>query len=320
MAVSKHIKTKTFAKWFTAAVLILLNIGGCEEKRAHRLEIIGAANWFNSSRADTAYLFNKFKSNFQGKLEWPPQELSRVIDISMDLSYSMYMGRVIYNDLSITIAEFNAFMLKDFLHEILKPGDLVRARILGKNRLSGEIASKEYVEFRIPPDTLLIDARILYRKYNDLVITVKSQVKNDKLAFNYHEIIHGWFSSEVKKAGTGSGKWMQSPLLEQMASVIDQYEDHNLHELIVVFVTDGWIEDDVSIRFWPRYYSQFSNVIEKMKEIIDKPGMKPNALLSADTQIILLGLRDEGNRGYRYAQKEIFKYFFNGQKVEFKYY
>jgi hypothetical protein len=116
-------------------LIILQFTSSCREDKVKkdRLEVIKSPNssWYSGNYKEDTLLLNLLSGDTN--LYWPPNELCRIIDISIDITGSAYKPKVNYNGNEINLAKYNIYRVAEFLkrNNLFKPGDNITVRIFG---------------------------------------------------------------------------------------------------------------------------------------------------------------------------------------------
>jgi len=299
-----------------AFVIISIGCGNNNSAiRKPQVEILGDKRWFNNSTIQKNYLLQNFQTDFSKELDWPPDDLCNFVDISMDLTGSVFYRQINFNGRIMPLASYNLQKLKNYLktNNIFEPGDIVTLRLFGENK-SGLSIREEYL-IRYPKLKIKLRGSILTRKFNDLQIQV-DRVDYSRISIeDFVECIHNWFSKYIQNRSISS----YSPILNHIKSVVSSYSQKGLNvKKTFIFVTDGW-EELEDIKFWPRYYIN-DGTLKTLKDRIEILSLKPFKRQYDFIKVIIMGLNFENNYEFKNAQIELFEWFFEPQTVTLLYY
>jgi hypothetical protein len=294
----------------SAGILLLLSISlACDAKhdRAPAIDFDGDASWYKQSEREKQYLLKAFPGEAKKTIAWPPEELARYVDISIDVTQSGFNDRILYRGKEISWAEYNVHKFSDYLlkEHILSPGDRITLRIFGENPKNHNISQDQSWDIIDPPLQIEIESTVYTNRYKDLHLKVEVTSKN---SLNYERStvsqIEDWSLDKVRKE-----IYTKSPLLNHIANVKRNTDSKTVKRLLI-FVTDGHIDFD-DVYFSPGDCSE--QTIEKIKSSAEELKLRPFNDADGNVSVIIFGLNDRGDERFRQKQESLLRWFLGKQ-------
>lgn len=307
-------------------VLLLLFVGislsswTCGAPSEQNPEIIGDTSWLDKDLVDQRqYLVRSFqgKGDLSTVIDWPPENFKRTVDVSVDVTGSGYQRESLYQGRRMPLAEHN---LRKFIEERLtnelKAGDRIIMRIYGSMPGGQRLTVDEKQRLEFPQDKIEVDVKNPSRKQGHVQIIVKSVHRAELTIRNeFAQKILDWFLVFVRRAAQANERFESSPLLQYMRTVCEQDTLNNNEPKLIAFITDGHFH--LSGTYYdPTTYTQKANTVDRIKRTITDMQIKPFKQPDSSTKILLFGLCSDGDEGFRRAQSDILKWFFDPQPVE----
>lgn len=270
----------------------------------------------NATAEEKDYLSATLTSNPKGPIEWPPKALRRIIDISLDVTGSVYQRSIIYQDRHLNLAEYYSFILYDYLvrNEVLRPGDHLVVRLYGAKPGGRDILVDQFAEMDCPPDALDIEVTS-YSRLNQIEIRGKQLTASDpKARDQIPKNVRQWFLDHVKAGSKETDQLMNSPLLDHIHKVVSVHSQNKGMEKVFIFVTDGLFSVG-DLYFQPKINLKATRVIEKIKERCATLQLKPFKDFDPKVSVIILGLTANGVPEFQAAQEQLLRWFFDPQTV-----
>ena len=235
--------------FFLVIVFSSLNICSCNHgsgsgtKKEPVIECIeGNCSWFSKSKFDTAY-FLSFTSDKRDTILYPPKELERDVEISLDVTGSGFEKTVKFNDTVISLAEYNVIKFCKLLEEnnILKAGDAIKLRLFGSKPNGKNIQLDQTINLFVPKAKIDIEFFRLRRKRDNLKMTVYGVEQG----YNLTDLvlkIKKWGLENIAKNRTSHEVYFQSPILENIRNIHFGHKEDQRNknkEKLYIFVTDG---------------------------------------------------------------------------------
>jgi len=316
-------RSSFFRLLFFVFLFCLINCNP-EPPREAKLILVGESAWFEPykslSESNSYLLKNYTQESKLESIEWPPKDLRRLVDISVDVTGSCYNTLVTYNNEVIPLAKYNLLKLCEKLEagNILLPGDNIILRLFGSNYGDSGANGRESKGIQIPPMRIETEIRVLTRKHNDLELLVK-KVISDKFSINATiEDLRKWFMPFVTRSAKPNERYKESPFLEHVKRVVEESLMSKSVRKVFIFVTDGWFQvgnPNNILNFQPSIFDNDKSIINKIIDFVQRSNLKPSAEACQNTSIYLIGLNDGGNPEFRKAQRDLFTWFFEPQKI-----
>jgi hypothetical protein len=284
--------------------------------------IDGDPEWFNNSKhEDSNYIIKKFKIDTMiTNLEWPPKELSRTVDISFDISKSVFVKQI-NNNPPISLAEYNLVLLNDYLKENLKAGDKVNCRTIG---VMYNKSQREVKDFLIQP--YLVNVKILKATKGgaeNVIFKVKSYDDRKTQRDSTIENVVKYFKSIVDTTKNNYNDQRDcTPTFNHFDYVLSRYSFTASKEMLFLFVTDGWFQtgskcdgilfDLVGFNANPDIFES----VKKSSDIPNRPFLKIDTVIAHKIKIELIGLNKSNNHQFGESMIEIFQWFFEPIKIK----
>lgn len=294
-------------------VLVLVNSLCDHEQRAPKIDMEGEASWYKDSQEEKEYLLRVFPvAPVEGKktIPWPPEELARYVDISIDVTESSFSYRMLYRGKEIPWAEYNVNKFADYLmnEHVLLPGDRVTLRIFGSNptlKKDQKLSQDQSWDIINPPLQIEIEYQTYTARFND------RHLKIVKTSGNYGDYerqtvsqIQEWCLDKVRQQ-----IYTRSPLLDHIATVKRNTDSKTVKRLLI-FVTDGHIDFE-DVYFSPTDYSD--EVVNKIRNTVEELRLKPFPDPNPNVAVMLFGLNDGGKERFRQKQEALLRWFFSNQ-------
>jgi hypothetical protein len=306
-------KRLSVLRWFSSAgVLLILSISfSCDGKhdRSPTIEFEGNASWYKGSDQEKEYLLKTFTSETKKAIPWPPEELARYVDISIDVTESSFTNRILYRGREIPWAEYNVHKFTDYLlkEHVLLPGDRITLRVFGAEPKRQKISQDQSWDIINPPLQIEIESAVYTSRHNDRHLKVMSTTVNyADYERNTVSQIEEWGLDRIRKE-----IYTKSPLLHHIANVERNTESKTVKRLLI-FVTDGYIDFD-DVYFSPADYSE--PIVEKIKNAVEGLKLRPSSDAEANTSVIIFGLNDRGDERFRQKQESLLRWFFGKQNA-----
>lgn len=293
---------------------------GCDNPPEENPEIIGDSSWYDkNSQEQQQYLLKTFqgRGDINSVIDWPPDNLRRIVDISVDVTGSGFTRESLYQGRRMSLAEHNLRKLIDErLVKELKPGDKIMLRIYGSMPGGENVNVDEKMSLEFPADKIDVDVRNPSRKNGQVQVIVK-KVDHADLGQRKQliEQILNWFLGFIRQAELKNGRFEASPLFQFIRNICSQYSTAKDTPKLLIFVTDGHFKVG-DLYYDPSTYRQRSHSIDRIKTIITTSRLKPFTESIDKTKIMLFGLYSDGDEGFKQAQEDIFHWYFAPQPVE----
>ncbi|MBK9719520.1 MAG: hypothetical protein IPO85_18785 [Saprospiraceae bacterium] len=314
---------KRYSHLIFTIVLFSCNELSCDAKKGKREPIIdsieGEHSWFSKTKIDTMYFLNTFISDKRDTIEFPPKQLEREVDISLDVTGSVFQKTIKFNDTIISLAEYNVIKLCKFFEEnnILKAGDDIILRLFGSHPNGKNIQLDKSLKLSVSKIKIDLEVKRFSRKYMDMKLIVHAINKDSEI----NDIIlkiKKWSIENVLENKTSNEKYTTSPFLEYIHNIHSGYKENkgNINkERLYIFVTDGHFYVD-DFEFKPSNYQTYT--ITALKETIKNLKIFPTFDSTDNASIVFIGLNSEGNNSYFIAQKVMLSWFLSPlQNVQF---
>lgn len=294
-------------------VIIFSNSSCNHEWRAPKIEIEGDGSWYKESQEEKEYLLRVFPiAPVESKktIPWPPEELARYVDISIDVTQSSFSYRMLYRGKEMSWAEYNAHKFADYLsnEHVLLPGDRITLRIFGSNpnpKQKQKLSQDQSWDIINPPLQIDIESTIYTARYNDrhlkVVKTSGNQVDYERRTVSQ---IQDWSLDKIRQQ-----IYTKSPLLDHIASV-KRNSDSKTVKRLLIFVTDGHIDFE-DVYFSPADYSD--EIKDKIMNNAEELKLKPFPDSNPNVSVIIFGLNDGGDERFRQKQDALLRWFFAKQ-------
>ncbi len=268
------------------------------------------------SETATAYLLRHYTETRLDTVSWPPEELTRTIDVSFDVTGSMYERSVVHQDRLLNLALYDLRLLEEFLTGDLnpQPGDIVRVRLFGANyRGSGAEARDERV-WQLPSANLVLQVHVTTRPPKRVIINVREVRRPDSSAqSSVVDSVIQWLRNRIE---SGSRReYLRSPLLEHIRRVATQYEGGSETSPVrLVFVTDGLVELE-NLKLTPERFVEDTTLARAVMTRAQELNLLPTALDTLRFSVTVIGLFDGGSAAFGRAQRRFFSELFRSQSV-----
>ena len=295
----------------SSVVLLVCLLGSMCEKhsRPPNIDFEGDASWYHGSEEEKQYLLKTFPADGRKTIPWPPEELARYVDISIDVTQSSFTDRINYRGTRMPWAEYNVRKFADYLRKNhgLLPGDRITLRVFGTEpeNQKKKIAQDQSVDIINPPLQVDVQAATYTARYNDRHLVVDVATKNyADFERNTIDQIEDWSLDQIRK-----DVYTKSPLLDHIANV-KRLTDSKTVKRLLIFVTDGHIDFD-DVYFSPDDYSQ--QTVDKIKNDAEQLKLKPFTTPDPNVSVIVFGLNDRGDERFRQRQESLLRWFFDQQ-------
>jgi hypothetical protein len=297
---------------------------GCEPERNPQLELYGETAWFETFKAkvDSQYLLSNYTQSFESKnIDWPPRELRRTVDISLDVTGSCYWTHIQYNGEVIPLAKYNLLRFCEMLKfdKVIHSGDRVILRLYGSKYGIKGADTRESIEIEIPPMHLYTKGTILTKKHDDLQFYVKNVTIDTIQIYSAIDSIKQWLLPFVISAQQPSDQYKESLLLGHIDHVVHEYPVSNEISRIFYFITDGWFQVD-GTDFNPSTYLADKLIIEKIKSYVVQSKLKPFFEKQRTTCVVFYGLNSGGNVEFQRVQEKLLNWYLSPQNITLIYY
>jgi len=283
--------------------------------------------FINTTPAVSAYLLAKYDRNFKtADVIWPPDELCRVIDISLDVTGSCFDKKVLLREggPETPLAAYFVDQLSRFLvNEIpLEAGDRIYLRLYGARKYNapGETSNldpRSFTTLQVRKARLKISGERLSRRHNDLALTVEevhAGADGGLAPSAAVKRIGDWFSPQVRACEPVGERYDESPLLKHIKDTVQQHPAGETQgNRIFIFLTDGkfqygglWFDAD------PKHHGTREAIATRVTE----DGYKPFAAREANTRVVVMGLNSDGNPAFDREQADFLRWYFSPQPVE----
>lgn len=284
------------------------------EQRGPELEVKGETSWYKGTPEEKQYLLSTFKESTGVKtISWPPEELRRIVDISVDITGSGYKREVLFNDQKMPLAEYNLRKFREYLLEnaVLQPGDRIYVRLFGAKPGGQDVDVDEYKRIDYPGLQVDVQATVFDRRFHDVEIAA-SNVSSTSTATTQQVVdsVAGWFLPYVETHRSNNEAFMQSPLLQHVFRVCQLHRSNNLAKKLYIFVTDGHFQVG-DYYFSPSTFSEKRVSIDALKKTVERMKIKPFTEPDRSSSVILFGLAPNGVEEFRQAQQQILQWFFD---------
>lgn len=295
-------------------VIACLYIGSCDTPASSSFEING--DCFKGTSEEKEYLARTYEKDFSGNIPWPPDNLGRIVDISLDVTGSVYQREVIFQDHRMSLAEYNLRKLVDYLstNDVLQAGDRIFMRLFGAKPGGVDIISDQASEVLFPAEQVELKVQVFSRI--KLVKITGHRVASDHAAYRKQvvEFILNWFLQHVKESRKENEQYMNSPLLEHIGKIRNLYQSKNSSQKLFIFATDGHFNLG-EYYFGPANYTKDNKLPDKIKQSVLNMKIKPFTENDANSTVILFGLTSNDRPMFRIAQEDLLKWFFEPQPV-----
>lgn len=287
---------------------VLVSSPSCKhEHREPNIEIEGDSSWYDRSKEEKEYLLKTFQREERKTISWPPEELARYVDISIDVTQSGFDSRILYKDRVIPWAEYNVHKFAGYLikQHVLLPGDKITLRIFGSKPNQKEISQDQSLELTDPPLQIEVESQVYTNRYDDRHLKVV-HVSSGYAGTENKTVsdIENWCLKQIN-----SDVYTKSPLLHHISNV-KRGTDWMKVKRLLIFVTDGHIDFEDSY-FSPADYSD--KLISKIKKTVEDLKLRPFNDADPNTSIIIFGLNYRGDERFRQKQEELLRWFFDKQ-------
>jgi hypothetical protein len=271
--------------------------------------MVGDQSWYKGTEEEKQYLLKTFPSDGRKTIPWPPEDLARYVDISIDVTQSSFNSRILYRGKEIPWAEYNVQKFTDYLlkEHVLLPGDRITLRIFGADPKNQKIAQDQSWDIINPPLQVDVQATVYTSRYFDRHLIVTPTTKNySEFERNTVSQIEDWSLDKIRKE-----IYTKSPLLHHIANVKRNTDSKTVKRLLI-FVTDGHIDFE-DVYFSPDDYSE--QTVEMIKNAADELKLKPFTNPDANVSVTIFGLNDRGDEHFRQKQDGLLRWFFDKQNV-----
>lgn len=287
--------------------ILAINYSCKYEQRPPNIEIEGDSYWYKGSNEEKEYLLKTFPGENKKTISWPPEELQRYVDISVDVTQSSFDNKILYHSKKISWAEYNVRKFAEYLtnEHILLPGDRITLRIFGSKPNSQEISQDQSWDIINSPLQIEIEATIYQNRFNDRhlkVVNISSHYSDSES--ETVSKIQEWCLQQLNEE-----KYTKSPLLHHIANVKRSTDSKKVKRLLI-FITDGHIDFEDEY-FSPANYSE--KLIAKIKKTVEELKLKPFDNPDPNTSVIIFGLNYQGDERFRQKQEELLRWFFDKQ-------
>ncbi|MBV9923950.1 MAG: hypothetical protein JOZ96_02845 [Acidobacteria bacterium] len=294
------------------SLLVILTVGpacdfGKHSQRAPNVEIEGDGSWYKGSNEEKEYLLKTFPAEGEKTIPWPPEELRRYVDISVDVTKSSFSSVILYRGKKISWAEYNIRKFSEYLvkEHVLLPGDRITLRIFGSKPNSQEMSQDQSLDIANPPLQVKIKADVYTNRYNDRHLQV-AKVWSDTPDGEKETVntIEEWCLKQI-----GKEIYTKSPLLNHMANV-KRNTDSKKGKRVLIFITDAHIDFE-NLYFSPAHYSD--ELVAGIRKGVEELNLKPFDNPDPNVSIIIFGLNYQGDERFRLKQQELLRWFFDKQ-------
>lgn len=324
-------------KWFKITLIVVFTPGlfSCGEEpspsdpKEPKIEVVGDREkvfWYKGTSEEKNYLIKNFtESALRKVISWPPHELRRTVDISIDITGSGYQSQFMLENTLLPLGEYNIKRFHDYLlgdngrlpEPVLQPGDLIFVRLFGEGKNFNQAEEKM---FECPKVQAEIEVSVSTRRFDrDLKIFVRKVLSNpvDSLK-QTADLIRNWSLQQLKLMRDSSEDF-GSPLLTHISRVCNRYAQTAHAKKLFIFVTDGHFSVGDSYYFSPGNYPSDEMTVEKIKNQIAMMQTKPFSHADPNSRVILYGLTPIGltsnkevfrNEAFLQAQERIMLWFF----------
>lgn len=291
----------------------------CEiPRREARLQIEGKKDWYIQSEKLDKFLLEQYQEDGEFKLEYPPEQFSRNVYVSIDVTKSGFDSLIRFDGKEISWNEYNVRKFCDYLvdRKILQPGDRIKLQIFGSYpnqtenpKIIRKIPQDESFDINVPKTTIIFKSRILTSKYNDLLLDVTEVQKQDNYEHEAKKKILDWSIDKIKNP-----HYNKSYLFNHVSSVIQAANPSGSN--VFFFITDGHIDFENNY-FSPANFSP--NLVTKIKHRIDELKLRPffgGQNEYDNLSVVFHGLNSNGNLDFKNSQEEFLKWFLEGIKKD----
>jgi hypothetical protein len=308
-------------RFIVVAILIsiLLACGSIEPE--DNPQVIGDTSWFDkTSKEQVSYLLSAYggKADATETFSWPPDCLTRILDISIDVTGSGLVRESLYQGRKMSLAEHNIrkFFI-EYLPGRLRPGDRLILRVYGSNPGGKRIRVDLSQQIEYPRDQIQAETRHPSRRDEGfLQLVVKNVIHAD--ADKRKEAIAkalDWSLEALKQAGGRSERFQTSPLLRCLHDACGQAYASSYSERSVIFVTDGHFHLG-NLYYDPKTYTLPSHSVNRIKRLITDLDLKPFLTADSKTDVILFGLVTDDDQVFARHEEEILKWCFDSKQIE----
>ncbi|MDQ1590258.1 MAG: hypothetical protein QOG71_885 [Pyrinomonadaceae bacterium] len=294
------------------SLAVIASISSCKvgnnKSREPNIEIEGASSWYKETKEEKEYLLKTFYQDETSKIiSWPPEELQRYVDISIDATQSSLDSKILYQGKEISWAEYNVRKFAEYLIKghVLLPGDKITLRIFGSKPNKQEISQDQSLDIVNLPSQIEIASTIYTSRYKD------RHLKVVKIVSNYSDDenetvskIQSWCLQQIS-----NDIYTKSPLFHHIANVKRNTDSKKVKRLLI-FITDGHIDFE-DLYFSPRDYSE--HTIIKIKKTVEELKLRPFDKPDPNTSVIVFGLYYKFDERFRQKQSELIRWFFDQQ-------
>jgi len=283
------------------------------ERRPPKIDFDGDASWYRNTDEEKEYLLRTFpESPVEGRktIPWPPEELARYVDISVDVTQSSFSYRMIYRGQEMSWAEYNANKFADHLvnQHVLLPGDRITLRVFGSNpakKKNPRVSQDQSWDLINPPLQIDVEYQVYTSRFNDRHFKIlKTSSSDTSYERNTASQIREWCLAQIRQQ-----VYTKSPLLEHIATVKRNTDSKTMKRLLI-FVTDGHVDFE-EVYFSPADYSD--QLVNRIHNGINALSLKPFAEPNPKVSVMLFGLNDGGDERFRQKQETLLRWYFANQ-------